>query len=1665
MEHELPASIWSAAGLVGTACLSSLVLSVQRRFYASDTGSIRLAEEQPSSSSSRSIKPLKYDHVRDYTVPFADDTRLTRILFGTITMTALRLYDLYDAALQLASHEKAAVYNVICIAMICIAWFYVLALTVVSRRYRLPNTWGFMLNIHLFVYYMTSLFVSLYCLWDAFRVHHSQLTLAQGLPLVLNILFSLDLIYTTGSIEQGPPFLDVDGQQDKDKKPAPVAGITVASIFSFLYFNWGTPIVLGVYNNAKDIHLPSLPPTYRGYNLYYMFGAERDRSLIHRLIHANLPALILQAITTAISAALYYGPAFFLNKLLNLIQEIDAGKQDEFYLIKGVMIVSGLSLSLMVLSIVVGQLYYWGSSSLRVKVKSMLNIELYRKTLRRMGTADMHRDAKDEEEDEVPKTAAAEAAAKKNNAAAEEGQINTIGTIVNLMSTDSQRISDFTTSWFVIIESPIELFVGISFLYSLLGSSCLLGLSVMIITLPLNHYNSLMFAKTQEKLMEARDKRVSLMNEVLQGIRQIKFFAWESNWEKRVLEARDVEIKHLRTTFLSEVLFNFLWQGTPLLVTIVTFFTFTKIQGQELTAPIAFTAITVFTELRSALNSLPETFVDTLQALISVRRIESYLDEEEISPPTTNLDPNCRVRIGFRNATVSWIDVPSDDEDDEEDEDDANTATVVNSSTNNSLQIPRSTSTYTFQSTTPAPSTYEEADTFVLHNLDAHFPNGEFSIICGATGSGKTLMMLSLLGETVLLEGESFCPRTAVSDTLETDVEIPANITRKDWILDHAVAYVSQTAWLRNASIRDNILFGLPYMEKRYKETLYACALDKDMDNLEDGDATEVGEKGITLSGGQRARVALARAVYSRARNVLMDDVLSAVDAHTARHLHDKCLVGPLMEGRTRILITHHVGLCIQEASYVIHLEHGRINLCGSPQELEAQGTLESILDDVVAPTDDEEPDTIEEEVQQLDPELVKPADPKIPVADHNKAAPKQLIKEETRNVGHINSRLYKLYFNALGGSVYWVIVFAFIFGSRALDVAESWWIKKWVASNEPTSSMVNATMSMMEKAHYFFMQQQVTSPKSVLDGDVATFRPAAHSRGFGLFSATEGSDQLDMYLTIYILITMTNIVVGAGRFASLYYGTLRASKKLYQQLLQRVLRAPMRFFDTTPVGRILNRFSKDFEYIDSGVPNDLMYFLIQWLIIISAIMTVCTVLPAFVIPMALVTFLNVVIGKRFSAASRELRRMDSVTRSPLFTHFGETLVGVATIRAYGVTRQFMNEMLRRVDENARPFYYVWIANRWVGVRFSFLGAAVNFCTGIFILLSLSYMDASLAGFCLSFVLSYTTQMTMAIKRYTRLEMSFNAVERVVEFMEIEQESPAITALRPPPQWPAEGKIDVKDLQVRYAPDLDPVLKGLTFTVNAREKVGVVGRTGSGKSTLALSFFRFVEPTEGNILIDGIDICQIGTQDLRSNLTIIPQDPVLFSGTLRSNLDPFQEFDEESIMAALKRVELLPSDDDVDVPEQGDSHSREDLLLTSNVFTDLESPVSEGGQNFSQGQRQLICLARALLKRNRIVLMDEATASVDFETDEAIQKTIATEFADCTILCIAHRLRTVIEYDKILVLDQGEIAEFASPLVLLNTPDSIFNKMCENSGEYEALVALAKEKHELVDVL
>ncbi|KAG0192612.1 hypothetical protein DFQ28_008488 [Apophysomyces sp. BC1034] len=1203
----------------------------------------------------------------------------------------------------------------------------------------------------------------------------------------------------------------------------------------------------------------------------------------------------------------------------------------------------------------------------------MLNIEIYRKTLRRMDTAISSKHWSDD---------------RSSIYAAEAGgaQESSTGTIVNLMSTDSTRITDFCRMWYNVVSAPVELLVGVLFLYQLLGVSCLLGLMVLVITLPINHYTAKLFARTNNRIMEARDKRVNLINEVLQGIRQIKFFAWEKSWEKRIMEARNVELGHLRMGYMCEALFQWLWQGTPILVTIASFWSFTKLEGNELSAPIAFTAIAIFTELRFALNAVPEVFIELLQALISVRRIETYLREDEIIQPPP-IDPKDPIRIGFSDATIGWKKTSLDEN-----------------------------------------GNVSDHSSFVLKDVSVQFPNGELSLICGATGSGKTLMILSLLGEAVILRGQVFFPRTAVADSVPDELTIPSNILVKDWLLDHAVAYVSQTAWLQHASIRDNILFGLPYIKERYQATLTACTLDQDLAIFEDGDATEIGERGITLSGGQKARVSLARAVYSRARTVLMDDVLGAVDAHTAKHLFSKCLTGPLMSGRTRILITHHVRLCLDDSAYIVHVRDGRVDIAGNLSEVRQSDALISILG-----SEDENEDISSDEEYGSGYTKQPYVTNEIYVeADTTTSPPRILIEEEGRSTGSVSRRVYQTYMGVVGGAFFWLLMAILVFGSRGMDIAESWWIKKWAQSYpRPENNSTAADPSYMMSA----------MPDSFQSFDV--------TRTLGTVN------NVDFYLKIYICIALANTVIGTSRFAVLYVGVLRASKILYIQLLRRVFRAPLRFFDSIPIGRVLNRFAKDFETVDSTIPNVTLNFVAQALVVLSSILTVSFVLPIFLIPMMLVAICNIAFGVLFLAGTVEMKRLDSVTKSPLFSHFTETIAGVTTIRAFGATRMFLQDMLKRIDTNSRPFYYTWLTSRWVSIRYSVTGAAINMTIATIILFNLDRMDVAQAGFCLSFVLLYSNQMSDAVKQYTSMEVNFNAVERVVEFLDVEQEAPAITDLKPPANWPTKGCIEVQNLEVRYTADLEPVLRDMTFSVNAREKIGVVGRTGSGKSTLALSFFRFLEASKGKITIDGVDIKDIGTEDLRRNLTIIPQDPIMFTGTLRSNVDPFDRFSDDEIFIALRCVHLLPSTEDDDAEFLGEN---------TNIFQNLESPVSEGGKNFSQGQRQLLCLARALLKRDRIVWMDEATASVDFPTDKAIQKTIATEFADCTILCIAHRLHTVIEYDRIMVLDRGQLVEFSSPLELITDPSSLFYSMCRNSGEFDSLLALAKGKHQLVDV-
>ncbi|KAL0565394.1 hypothetical protein V5O48_016631 [Marasmius crinis-equi] len=948
----------------------------------------------------------------------------------------------------------------------------------------------------------------------------------------------------------------------------------------------------------------------------------------------------------------------------------------------------------------------------------------------------------------------------------------------------------------------------------------------------------------------------------------------------------------------------------------------------------------VFNELKFALNALPETLINTLQSLVSLRRIEKYLNTAEVNS-VLPLDQQSRT-IAFQSCTVTWAQ-----------------DRTLRSAASSAASTPR--------------------QKFVLLDLSLQFPEDGLSLICGKLGSGKTLLLLALLGEADILTGQVLCPRSP-PNAITTYAQIRPD---EEWIVKGLCAYVPQAAWLRNASIKDNILFNLPYDESRYQKTLEVCALTADMEILEDGDESEIGERGVNLSGGQKARVSLARAVYSRASILFLDDVLSAVDAHTAHHLYYECLKGDLMKDRTVILVSHHVQLCAPGADYIVALDNGRTQFEGKYSAFQASGVMRSLVQSTV----DDKGDANEEQAIESKAENTENrSDPDSETTTLANAAPseikvkkpaRKLVEEEARAIGRVDKDVWTTYFRACGQYWYWTL-FIFVFLLAALSpVAENGWLRIWSGA--------------------------------VGDGTQA--------RG-PLF-----------YVGIYAAVTIIGLIITTYRWFVLYTGAIQASHVLYKRLLETVLFANIRFHDTVSRGRLLNRFGKDFEGIDSNLSDNFGRTVMYGLSSVTTLITVATVggIP-FVIAAVLIGFVYYNVGKVYGQTSRDMRRLDSVTRSPIYSIYGETIAGVTILRAFGASSKFLRDMLRCLDTNVNPYYWMWGVNRWLSIRFNLLSCAIVGVMAVIAVWSPA-ISASVAGFSLAFATTITNDLLFMV-----------ALERVKEYSDLKREAPEFIEPRPPSSWPPKGEIKCEDLVIRYAPELPDVLHRLNFEIKPGEKVGILGRTGSGKSTLALSFFRFVEATEGRILVDDIDISKIGLTDLRSKLTIIPQDPTILSGTLRSTLDVFDEYQDAEIFEALRRVHLIPSSAD----SEDDTES-----VNTNVFRNLDSPVSEGGDNFSTGEKQLLCMARAILKRSKVLVMDEATASVDYSTDELISKTIRQEFADSTILTIAHRLRTVIDYDRIMLLDQGRIVEFDQPGKLLAQTTSRFYALCKATGKEE----------------
>lgn len=1232
-----------------------------------------------------------------------------------------------------------------------------------------------------------------------------------------------------------------------------------------------------------------------------------------------------------------------------------------------------------------------------VRMRSIIIGEVYAKALRRKITTSEPVEA-DREKDEKQDLSSSDNADSTASEAA-ESKSSELGAIINLMAIDAFKVSEICGYLHFFVGSLLMLFICIGLLYNLLGWSALAGGSTIIILLPLYYRFSHWIGTAQEKMLKVTDSRIQKMNETFLSIRIIKFFAWENKFFDDIMKIRDEEMRYLRLRCAIWSAQGFIWFVVPTLITVISFYCYTMIEGKTLTAPVAFTALSLFTLLRSPLDQLTEMTAIVIQSKVSLDRISDFLNEEETTK-YEQLEHEDGISasaplIGFEKATFAW----------------------------NS----------------------KSAKDFKLRDIDVAFKPGKLNVIVGPTGAGKTSLLLALLGEMEHVSGKVFLPGIIPRDDLVVDPRTG---------LTESVAYCSQAAWLLNDTIRNNITFASAFNQERYDKVVEACSLTRDFDILAAGDQTEIGEKGIALSGGQKQRVSLARALYLNSRHVLLDDCLSAVDSHTAAWIYDNCISGPLMANRTCLLVSHNVALTITNAEWVVVMNNGRVKAQGAPDELAANGHLG---DDEMIKTSTMNSRTqsstslkglaLKNSEMKAKAAVIEAKLKKIQVEDDEAVATDgKLVEEEGKSDGVVGLDVYINYSKEFGGLMVWLGILVVFIVPQCIYFYQSWWLRNW---SQNTASGVESIHSMGFAAQSIHGQSLGVVGRFSAPTLVYNVISSKASDFFTVMKSHKDEKSTMYYIFVYAIIGVIYALTATFKSLWVYLAGVTASNNIFKHVLHKVLRAKLRFFDKTPLGRIMNRFSKDIESVDQELIPFAEGTFACFVNCVSILVIISCITPGFLVFALIISYLYYLVGVFYLTLSRELKRFDSITKSPIHQHFSESLTGVATIRAYGVENRFMKQNLTAIDTNNRPFFYMWVANRWLCLRVDVVGSLVMFFSGVFVLMSIGKIDAGLAGLSLSYAISFSEAALWIVRLYANIEMNMNSVERLQEYENVDQEPPAeIPETKPDPSWPTAGEIDVQDVSLRYAPELPRVIKNVSFHVKPCDKIGIVGRTGAGKSTIITAFFRFLDLETGCITIDGVDISKIGLTDLRQAITIIPQDPTLFTGTIRLNLDPFKQYTDEQIFEALTRVNLI-------APGERDSLAVS-TADNQNKFLDIESPISEGGNNLSQGQRQLMCLGRSLLRSPKVILLDEATASIDYESDALIQQTIRDEFSRSTILTIAHRLRSIIDYDKILVMDAGRVVEYDDPYVLIANSETLFHSMCENSGELDVLTKLAK---------
>uniref|UniRef100_A0AAQ5Z2J9 ATP-binding cassette, sub-family C (CFTR/MRP), member 9 n=1 Tax=Amphiprion ocellaris TaxID=80972 RepID=A0AAQ5Z2J9_AMPOC len=1144
----------------------------------------------------------------------------------------------------------------------------------------------------------------------------------------------------------------------------------------------------------------------------------------------------------------------------------------------------------------------------------------------------------------------------------------TLGQINNLVAIETNQLM-----WFLFLcpnlwAMPVQIVMGVILLYYLLGCSALVGASVIVLLAPVQYLIATKLADTQKNTLEHSTDRLKTTTEILKGIKLLKLYAWENIFCDSVEETRGKELTSLKTFAFYTSMSIFMNAAIPIAAVLATFVMHHFINKTGPSPSEAFAALALFHILVTPLFLLSTVVRFAVKALVSVQKLGEFLQSDEIGDDSwRNGDISVTLEPGKKHLGMTKAINRKQPMRYQMDNYEHPTRRPLRPTETEDVAVKVSNGSFTWGS-----------NLLTLSDINIRIPTGQLTMIVGQVGCGKSSLLLAMLGEMQAIEGRVYWSKLPDCEMINE-----GNISKNRY----SVAYAAQKSWLLNATVEENITFGSPFNKQRYKAVIDACSLQPDIDLLPFGDQTEIGERGINLSGGQRQRICVARALYQNTNIVFLDDPFSALDIHLSDHLMQEGILKFLQDDkRTVVLVTHKLQYLIH-ADWIIAMKDGSVLREGTLKDIQ---THDVELYDHWKTLMNRQDQELEKDIQQdsqttLERKTLRRAfysrEAKNQIDDEDEEEEEE--EEDDDNMSMTTNRRSKIpwkvcwcYLSSGGFFMVFLMVSSKLL-KHSVIVTIDYWLALW------TSSKTN---------------------QSAEDGS-------------DMFNGTSPQDSY--YLTVFIILCAAGITLCLITSLTVEFLGLSAATNLHHNLLNKIIHAPIRYTNTTL--QHLQVYSSTVNTC-SHIPPTLESLTRSTLLCLSAIGVIASITPAFLIALVPLGVAFYFIQKYFRVASKDLQDLDDSTQLPLLCHFSETAEGLTTIRAFRQEARFKQRMLELTDTNNTAYLFLSAANRWLEVRTDYLGAVIVLTAAATSIWSLRYglQAGGLVGLGLTYALTVTNYLNWVVRNLADLEVQMAAVKKVNSFLGTESENyeGSMDSSQVPENWPHNGEIKIQDLCVRYDPMLKPVLKHVNAYVEPGQKVGICGRTGSGKSSLSLAFFNMVDIFEGKIIIDGIDICKLPLQTLRSRLSIILQDPVLFSGSIRFNLDPERTCTDDRLWEALEIAQLKN--------------------MVKALAGGLDAVVTEGGENFSVGQRQLFCLARAFVRKSSILIMDEATASIDMATENILQKVVMTAFADRTVVTIAHRVHTILTADLVIVMKRGNILEYDKPETLLEQEDGMF---------------------------